>query len=241
MTGMRNLFPILLTLSVFALFSCSQEYTVTGRIDGAVDGDSVIMGYSADGVDFTVTDRTVVENGEFHFGGKIKGSKIYYIGYEQSVEPEYMLFFLEGGDIQIIMSGEESTATGTASNDLNAEVEEKLSDYVTRMFGAEVMLASDTLMSDSAKADMYQRMYDAHRDVSQYIRDVIFHNEESIVSLYLLVQYSDLFSLEELEQAVDRIPSENVDRKNNCLYDILVEALNERKNNPGELPLLDFE
>lgn len=239
---MKKLFSIPLLFMVLALFSCAQEYTIKGTIDGAVDGDSVVLGYSVDGEEFTVADRTVVENGEFHFDGRVNGSKIYYIGYEQSLEPMYLLFFLEGGNIEIRMSGEESTATGTPSNELNAEVEATIMDYVTQLLGAEVVLESDNdTVSDSLKVALHQKLYDTQRDVSQYIRSIIFQNKESIVSLYMMVQYIDLFGVEEIEQYVSEVPAENIDRNNNCLYDVLVEALNDRKNNPGELPLLDFE
>ena len=239
---MKKLFSIPLLFTVLALFSCAQEYTISGTIDGAVDGDSVVLGYSVDGEEFTVTDRTVIENGEFHFDGKVNGSKIYYIGYEQSPEPMYLLFFLEGGDIGIRMSGEESRVTGTPSNELNAEVEATIMDYVTQLLGAEVILESDDdTVSDSLRVALHQKLYDTQRDVSQYIRSTVFRNKKSIVSLYMMVQYIDLFGVEEIEQYVSEVPAENIDRNNNCLYDVLVEALNDRKNNPGELPLLDFE
>lgn len=226
---MKSLFPISLLLFVLALFGCSKEYTITGNIDGAIDGDSVILGYSVDGVEFTVTDRTVIENGQFHFSGNTDGCKIYYIGYEQSIEPTYLLFFLEEGNININMSGEESTVSGTPSNDLNSEIEGHIARYVNAMLGADFQLEMDTELSDSAKAQLNLTICEARRDAMQYIRGVIEDNNKSIVSLYLLVQYSDLFSIEELEQLSGEIPSENIDRNNNCLYDILIETINERK------------
>lgn len=238
---MKSLFPLSLLLIIITLFGCSQEYTITGSINGAIDGDSVILGYSTDGVDFTVTDRTVIENGQFHFSGKTDGSKIYYIGYEQSIEPMYLLFFLEGGNISINMSGEESTVNGTPSNDLNTEIEGHIMKYVNRMLGADFQLQMDEELSDSAIAQLELTISEARRDAMQYIKGMIEDNNESIVSLYMLVQYSDLFTIEELEQLSDKIPSENIDRSNNCLYDILIETINERKRIDTQLPEEDQE
>lgn len=233
---MKTPFSILILLLLTTLAGCSQDYTITGSIDGAIDGDSVILGYSADGENFTTVDKTTVENGLFHFSGKTKGSKIYYIGYEQSIEPMYMLFFLEAGDISIQMAANNGIVTGTSSNDLNNEIEKTTMRYVETMLDADFKLQSDTLMSDSAKAKLNLTVTEARRDATLYLRNIIEDNIESIVSLYLLVQYHDLFNIEELEELVKKIPSKNIDRKNNCIYDVLIEAINERKstNNPQE-------
>jgi hypothetical protein len=173
----------------------------------------------------------VIENGEFHFNGKINGSKIYYIGYEQGIEPMYLLFFLEEGDINIKMAANDGLVTGTPSNDLNTLVEENIMACVNRMLEAEFMLQPDSLTNDSTVASKHLEISELRQNAMQYIKDIVTENKNSIVSLYLIVQYSAIFSIEELDEYVNNMPSEFIDRKNNCLYDVLMEMINDRKNN----------
>ena len=221
---------ILLLSFVIALASCNGDtYTITGTIDGAIDGDSVILGYSIDGTEFTKTDRAVIEQGEFKFTGKTNGTKIYYLGYEQAPEPIYTLFFLEGGDIKARISGENSIVTGTPANDLNFEIENKLSKYIDDLYQYQIMLYSDTLMSDSAKSSISLLAMEAQRDAILYIKDAIRNNMNSIVGMFFLTMYNDNFDDEEFGSLLESIPENLIDRDNNSLYDILQDMSNNRR------------
>ena len=72
-------------------------HRIIGSIEGAQEGDTVSLGYSCDGMDFSTVSKTVIKNGEFSFTGKQDDCKIYYIGYDS--RNIYALFFLEAGDI----------------------------------------------------------------------------------------------------------------------------------------------
>lgn len=227
---MRN---ILLTLAMLtALASCTggSDYTINGVINGAIDGDSVHLGYSADGIEFTTVASTTIEGGKFHFDGKIEGSKIYYIGYNYTEPPIYSLFFLEGGDIETEISPEGSITRGTPSNDLNADIEAALEEYVNVIYECQMQLYSDSLLPDTTKATLSLMAMEAQRDASLYIKDIINDNISSIVGLFLLVQYAELFDNNELDVLIASVPKENIDRENNCLYDILCEIQCDRRN-----------
>lgn len=222
---------ILLLLSFVAtLASCGGDvYTITGSVDGAIDGDSVILGYSINGTDFTTTDKAVIEQGRFQFTGKVEGPKIYYLGYEQAPEPLYILFFLEGGDIKADISASSSKVTGTPANDLNVKIENELSNYIDKLYQFETQLYSDTLMSDSAKSAISLKAMETQRDGILYIKDAIRNNINSIVGMYLLVMYNDHFDKDEFTSLVNEIPKSYIDRDNNSLYDILQEMLSNRR------------
>lgn len=225
----KNMRKTLLLLGfILALASCSADYTIEGSIDGAIDGDSVILGYSVNGINFTETDRTVIEQGKFKFAGKTNGSKIYYIGYEHTPEPTYVLFFLEGGDIKAEIHPGSYKVTGTPANNLNYDVEVQLAEYLGRMNELERQIMTDTLMADSTKSVMVLTAMETQRDAILYIKDVIRNNITSIVGMFLLVQYDYYFDNEEFNMLVDRIPDSNIDRNNNCLYDILREKVQDR-------------
>ncbi len=229
-------------LSIFALLvalaSCTggSDYTISGIIDGAIDGDSVQLGYSVDGINFTTVQSTTIEGGKFHFSGKVDGSKIYYIGYNYTDPPIYSLLFLEGGNITAEISPAGSVTLGSPSNDLNAEIEKNLTQYVNTIYDCQMQLYSDTLLPDTTKAALSLKAMEAQRDASLYIKDIIDKNIGSIVGLFLLVQYADLFDKEELDRLVASIPQENIDRNNNCLYDILCEIQSEHNTQPLDEP-----
>lgn len=225
---MNRLLSMLVAIAVLA--SCGGvTYTIEGVIDGAIDGDSVTLGYSPMGDDFIVAEKTVVENGKFKFSGKVDGSKIYYIGYDLAIEPVYLLLFLEGGNIKVDLSADGGQATGTPSNDMNSRFETEMAAYVTRIYECQYAMYSDTLMSDSLRSRLELETYEAQQNAVQYVQGTIRDNITSIMGLYLLVQYAELFEDEEFDKLISMIPAENIDRDNNCLYDILTEIQSDRK------------
>ncbi len=221
----------ILTLLV-ALVSCSggSEYTINGTIDGAIDGDTVLLGYSIDGADFITEQKTTIEGGKFHFSGKVDGCKIYYIGYNYTEPPIYSLLFLEGGNITTEISPEGSITSGTPANDLNAKIEKDLVEYVNTIYDCQFQIYEDSTLSDSTKARLSLLAMEAQRDASLYIQEVVNENITSMVGIFLLVQYADLFDNDEFCKLVAAIPEENIDRDNNCIYDILCEMKIEREN-----------
>ena len=228
-------------LSIFtllvALVSCSggSKYTINGTINGAIDGDTVLLGYSLDGSDFITEQKNTIEGGKFQFSGKVDGSKIYYIGYNYTEPPIYSLLFLEGGNITTEVSPEGSITTGTPANDLNAKIEKDLLEYVNTIYDCQIQIYEDTTLSDTTKARLSLLAMEAQRDASLYIKEVINDNITSIVGMFLLVQYADLFDNDELSRLVGSIPEEIIDRDNNCIYDILCEIKSERENpHPSE-------
>ncbi|MBR7134022.1 MAG: hypothetical protein IKC85_00470, partial [Bacteroidaceae bacterium] len=114
------------------------------------------------------------------------------------------------------------------ANNLNYDVEVQLAEYIGRMNEFEAQIMTDTLMADSTKSVMVLTAMETQRDAILYIKDVIRNNITSIVGMFLLVQYDYYFDNEEFSMLVDRIPDSNIDRNNNCLYDILREKVQER-------------
>lgn len=235
----------------FFLFSCiiallascgGADYTISGSVDGAIDGDTVILGYSVDGINFTKVDKAVIEQGQYRFTGEVDGCKIYYIGYEKpTAEPLYVLLFLEGGDITANIMSDGYSISGTPTNELNTRIEEQLGKYIDKIYELQNKLYTDTLMSDSVKSEISLQAMETQRDAVLYIKDAISNNMQSLVGMFLLVQYADLFENEELESLIAEIPEDNIDRENNCLYDILQEILTDKKSSHTINEMLDEE
>lgn len=223
-------------LAAFVLISCnnSGNYTITGAIEGILDGDTVTLGYSTDGEEFTITDYSTVSGGEFRFSGKSEGCDIYYICYNNGEEPQYMLFFLEEGDIRINISQEQAAAEGTATNDLNTTIEKRYSEYISKIYEHQYRLSTDSLLTDSLSSELTLQIMETQRDAGYYLQDIIRENYKSTLGLFYLVQYSFLFDDDELTFLTNNIPEECINRNNNCMYDILQEELFNRNMNAGE-------
>lgn len=224
---------LILFITAITLFACSTpEYKITGVIDGAEDGDSVMLGYSSNGIDFTTVAKTTIENGEFVFNGKQDGCKIYYIGYETEEAPIYALFFLEPGEIKAEIAPDYSYITGTPMNDLNIQVEDSLESYVMKMLSLQDVLYRDSTMSEENYAEISNKNNLIQRQAMEYIQGVIRENIDNMVGLFLLAQYNDLFDDNELATLLAAVPEECQDSDNNPLYDILLEV-QEYRNNPS--------
>lgn len=216
-------------LAAISLFACSvPEYKITGTIEGAIDGDSVLLGYSSNGRDFTTVQSTTIKDGLFKFNGKQKGCKIYYINYPQKEDPIYALFFLEGGEITADITPNYSLITGTPTNDLNLQIEDSLESYVIKMLNLQDKLYRDTTLTQDVKAEIYSKNDSIQREAMAYIQDVIRENIENMAGLFLLVQYSDLFGNDELDELVANVPDDNKDSDNNPLFDILLDIQAQR-------------
>lgn len=226
-------------LSIFTLslilFSCSNTaYEIKGNINYGNNGDSIALGYSIDGNDITITDKTIIEDGKFTFSGNVDGTKIYYIAYEDELTPTYSLFFLEPGTINADITEEYSRITGTPANDLNIRIEDTLAEYVNEIQKIQYQMYSDSLISDSILAELTLRGYELQNEALLYVKNAIRENTESIISIFLLIQYADLFDDIEFANLVENVPEEYRDRSNNCLYDILQEMRIEREKRDSE-------
>lgn len=223
---MRKIFYILTLLIIFV--SCSTaEYRIAGKIEGANDGDSVALGYSIYGDEFTQTDVAIIKNEQFEFNGNVNGCKIYYIVYENDNNEIYAPLFLEEGNINVELSQERYHITGTPTNDLNTSFEETLTQQIKEIYEIQNRLYSDSLMSDSVRSMLSLDGYEKQTNSMAYVRELIRDNITSMFGLYLIVQFYDLFDADELTQLAASIPKENCDRENNCLYDILQEIVSD--------------
>lgn len=224
-----------LIIATVAFWACqSTTYKIEGSIEGAQEGDTVILGYSNDGQEFKATEKTTITDGKFVFTGEIEDCKIYYIGYEGGEEPVYAMFFLEPGNINADITYIGSHITGTETNDLNTKLEEELEGYVVEMLQYQDTLYRDSTLTEEKKAELSNNCYRIQREAMTYIQDVIRKNMDNMVGVFMLVQYSDLFDNNELSSLIAAIPNKLIDRDNNYLYDILLQ-IQEHRNNPGTL------
>lgn len=224
-----------LVIAIVALWACHPtSYKIEGSIEGAQEGDTVILGYSTDGQEFKTTSKTTIKDGKFVFEGDIEGCKIYYIGFEDEAEPIYAMFFLEPGNINADITYSGSRITGTSTNDINIKLEENLEKYVESILQFQDTLYRDTTLTEERKTEIGNNCYAIQREAMTYIQESIRENMDNMVGIFMLVQYSDLFDNNELSSLIASIPERLIDRDNNLLYDILLQ-IQEMRNSPGTI------
>lgn len=232
LTSMKKIFALI--IAVATLCSCKDyTYRIDGTIDGAANGDSVSLCYSSDGQDVEVVEKVALKDGKFTFTGEEKKCKIFYIGHHKGADSQYALFFLEPGNIDVKISKDTYRITGTPTNDINTAIEDSLTQFVATIIECEEMLQNDTTLTEEAMLKIANRSYEAQSNAMKFVNEAIDENIENMVGLYLLVQYCDIFSDDELDALIARIPEENIDRENNPLYDILLQ-IKAIRNEPSE-------
>lgn len=244
---MRQLLIVLSTILFFCACN-TPEYRINGTIEGVADGDTVELGYSNDGMDFIVTERSVIKDGKFAFHGKQDGCKIFYIKYDYRVDdtdvtPLYAMFFLEPGNINAEFTTESYRITGTATNDINTAIEDSLQSYFAQIITYQEALLQDSTMSEKQKAELENKSYMAMYDATTYTKSVVEKNIENMAGLFFLVRFIDIFDNSELSRLMAEVPEENKDADNNPLFEILYEVSQERNSSgaPDDYEMQELE
>ena len=221
---------VLLLQVIFLFLSCSDRvcYTIGGTIEGASEGDSVILFYSSNGDRQSIAGTTTIRNGEFTFEGETDACGIYYIGYEKCDTPLYALFFLEEGDIRANITRERSLFYGTPNNERNRICEDTLAHYLQVLSAIENRFYTDSLSVEEMTTHGIKG-YETQKALVGYIHKSVEDNSDNLFGLFMLVVYNDFFEPQEFSRLLKMVPADLINRSNNSLYDIAVEI--ELQNN----------
>lgn len=226
---MNKLFSIFVLSALLMSCGNSGSYKIDGTVSGMEEGDTLSLGYSVDGAQYTPESYAVIKDGKFEFAGKTENCKLYYIVKQKTEEPVAMVF-LENGNITVDISEEKNSITGTESNDLNMKLMEDLTAPITELQEKQMRLYMDTTLTDEQREVLLDELKTISEKASQYIKEFITANAETMVGLFMLVQYADMFDNDELDALVKRVPEKNKDTSNNCLFSVLSDIQEQRKN-----------
>ena len=214
---------------LLTLLSCSDSYTIVGKVQEANDGDTIILAYSNDGKKIIETDISIVKNGTFKFEGKVDKSKVFYIGPKNCDNPAYTLFFLEKGEIEANLSKKGSVVVGTPLNDLNKEVTDSIEYYAQKIKSIEQKRYFCKHLKNGEFERQCVKEHKIQNCMTEYIRRTVSNNMHNIFGLYMLVIYHNFFNADELTIMAKSISKDLVDPNNNYLYDIIMEIDNARQ------------
>ena len=127
---MRKFTYLLATAAMMTMAACSGEkdgYVISGTVQGAEDGDEVYL-QEVSGRQLVNLDTAIIKNGKFEFKG-VQDSTVYrYLSLEkEGQEALRMDFFLENGNIAVVLTPEDDSATGTASNNAYQVIRDEVS------------------------------------------------------------------------------------------------------------------
>ena len=236
---MKKIFSLIALLALIVSCGGSNSNSVSGggayKIDGTiafegiVDGDSLSMGYSNDGMSYTPESYAVIKDGKFKFSGKVKSTQLCYLVNHKTEEPLAQLF-LEGGDITVSITNENLVVSGTASNDGFNNLQATLQDYVMKLQEKQFALYLDTTLTEAQREDILGELQTLSEQASSVAKEFVTTNISTLPGLFMLVQCANLFEEQEFDALANQVPENFKECEDNCLYDVLLNIQEQRKN-----------
>lgn len=133
---MKHLTYLAVAAAALSMVACTggnkAGYIVTGTVEGAVDGDTVFL-QEATGRNLVKLDTAIIENGKFTFEGTQDSVINRYVTCQVNGEPLIMDFFLENGKINIALTKEDDSATGTMNNDAYQVIRGQINEITKKL------------------------------------------------------------------------------------------------------------
>ena len=231
---MKKLFSLITIAVLLASCAGKQSYTINGSIDveNIKAGDTISLGYSVDGTVYTPETYAVIKDGKFQFTGNVADCQLYYLVNHSTEEP-LAIVFLEGGNTAAEISNEKSLITGTNSNDIYTELQEKLSAQMMQLQENQMKLYLDTTLTEEQRQAIISELEVLSTNAQNVAKEFITTNIKTLPALFMLAQCASMFENEEYNALVEQIPSENKNTDNNCLFTV-IEDIQEQRNNPQD-------
>lgn len=135
---MKKLTYLVVATAALSMIACTGNktgYMITGTVEGAADGDTVFI-QEASGRNLIKLDTAIITKGEFVFEGTQDSAINRYVTCQVNGEPLIMDFFLENGNINIALTKENDSATGTKNNDAYQKFRSQMNDLNKKMSAA---------------------------------------------------------------------------------------------------------
>jgi hypothetical protein len=228
---MKKVFTLIALMALIVSCGGTKPYKIDGTVstEGIVDGDTISLGYSVDGATYTPESYSVIKDGKFEFSGNVENCKLYYLVNHKTEEPLAMLF-LESGNINATIDSEKSEIKGTKSNDSYTQLQENLTGYISQLQEKQISLYVDTTLTEEQREGILNELQTLSEQASNIAKEYITSNIETLPGLFMLVQCANMFEDEEFDELVKSVQEECKDESNNCLYAVLLDIQEQRKN-----------
>lgn len=184
----------------------NKGYTITGTVEGATDGDTVYL-RTKEGRQFVKLDSAIIKAGVFSFKGTQDTVVSRYITYNADGKESLMIdFFLENGKIDISLTRNNDSATGTPCNDAYQEIRSQVNGLNAQRESIYESMA-DTALTDEQRQAKGKEIDNLENMIVDVLKDGVNKNITNAVGIQLLKQNFYYMSVDELEPLMPQIPA----------------------------------
>ena len=205
---MKKFTYLVIATAALGMVACTGNkagYVVTGIVEGASDGDTVYL-QEANGRNLVKLDTAVITKGTFTFEGTQDSVVSRYITCEVDGEPLMIDFFLENGKINVALTKDNDSATGTANNDAYQIVRAQIND-ISKKMNAIYQSMGDSSLSDEQKEAKQKEGAQLEEQYDKAIKEGVQNNITNPVGVFLFKQTFYNNSTAENEALLQQIPA----------------------------------
>ena len=205
---MKKLTNLVIATAALGMVACTGNkagYVITGTVEGAADGDTVYL-QEATGRNLTKLDTAVISKGTFTFEGSQDSAVNRYVTCEVNGEPLMIDFFLENGKINIALTKNNDSATGTSNNDAYQAIRTQINDISQKM-NAIYEAMGDSSLSDEQKEAKQKEGAQLEEEYDKVIKEGVQKNITNPVGVFLFKQTFYNNSTEENAALLEQIPA----------------------------------
>ena len=205
---MKKLTYLVIATAALGMVACTGNkagYVITGTVEGAADGDTVYL-QEATGRNLTKLDTAVISKGTFTFEGTQDSTVNRYVTCEVNGEPLMIDFFLENGKINIALTKDNDSATGTSNNDAYQAIRTQINDISQKM-NAIYEAMGDSSLSDEQKEAKQKEGARLEEEYDKVIKEGVQKNITNPVGVFLFKQTFYNNSTEENAALLEQIPA----------------------------------
>lgn len=235
---MKKLSYLLMAIAALCIVSCEKKpgYHVTGSVEGAVDGDSVYL-QELTGRKLVNVDSTVIEKGTFSFKGAQNAGVYRFLTCPKGEATRRIDFFLENGIINVIMTKDYNTATGTSCNDIYQGFRDNMKEIDNKAEGIYTSLKDSTL-TDQYKEYYTNQLTTLSKERIKVIKEVASKNIANPVGLQLFKQNFLALKLADVEEILQKVPSYYLEDEDIVK---IKESIDKKKQTAPGQKFIDFE
>ena len=211
---MKKMIPFAVAALLMCFAACKNNgYKIKGTIDGAEDGDIVILAKVHDMFDVDTIQKTVIKNGEFTFEGVQDTAAIRFIIWQSSSNADLSIatqVALENAKITVNMDTQENTVAelgGTPANEALTAL--KRSEMELNQQGeAVVAVFTDSLSTEEERAEAEKKLNELQQKMVTIYQDFVIQNIGNIAGVTYLIQYASLLDDAVVMDCLQNIPQE---------------------------------
>lgn len=222
---------VLLFLLLLCFFSCKRPhdtFSIRGYIENAAVGDTICIARFTGAPVLEDVAHCTVKEGRFGLQGIVEHPAPLYLRYKVQNGYRHCMLFMEKGDIGISIDTTGCRITGTPLNDLRNSIEDSITSYlavlgeIERLYYSAELNAGQLARLSACGLNLQERLV-------AYLHTAVKENIHNPLGLYLLVAYSPLFTMQEIETLMEQIPDSIIVGSNIPFYKTVTNVIEERK------------